>query len=289
VALALRSPVAMRPRQSDLPSDAQPERVEAFLSDAAARFRETGRGLRPPLRFGIDLGTATVVLAAVDAEGQPAYWDAVACQAMQDGVVVNFADAVAAVRHLKREAERAMGLTVTEAATAHPPGVPAADCRACRYVLEQTEIACRALTDEVSAAQALLRVEDGAIADVGGGSTGVGVFRAGGLIALSDRPGGGHYLDLILAGALKLSIEAAEQRKREAAERDAVLLRPGLERIAQSIVEQIGAHAVEAVHLVGGAIRLPDAGAIVRRVAGRPVRTYPHAELVTPFGIALSP
>ena len=262
--------------------------TEAFLSDAAARLREPGDGFVSPLRFGVDLGTATVVLTAIDAEGRPAYWDAVACQAMQDGVVVNFADAVAAVRRLKREAEHALGLVITEAATAHPPGVPAADCRACRYVLEQAEIACRVLTDEVSAAQALLCVEDGAIADVGGGSTGVGVFRAGRLIALSDRPGGGHYLDLILAGALKLPVEEAEQRKRQATEREAALLRPGLERIAHLIGQQIGGHRVETVHLVGGAIRVPDASAIVTRVTSLRARTYPHSELVTPFGIALS-
>ena len=272
----------------DPPLHAGPERAEAFLADAAARLRDLGSDLLPPLRFGIDLGTATVVLTAVDAEGRPAYWDAIACQAMQDGVVVNFADAVAAVRQLKREADRMLGLVITEAATAYPPGVPAADCRACRYVLEQAEIACRALTDEVSAAQALLRVEDGAIADVGGGSTGVGVFHAGRLIALNDRPGGGHYLDLILAGALKISIEDAEQRKRHATDREAALLRAGLERIAQSIGQQIGPHAAQAGHLGGGASRRPEAGALVAGVTGRPVRTYPHSELVTPFGIALS-
>lgn len=278
----------MHARALGPPLHAGPERAEAFLADAAARLRNPGSDLLPPLRFGIDLGTATVVLTAVDAEGRPAYWDAVACQAMQDGVVVNFADAVAAVRHLKREAERTLGLAITEAAVAHPPGVPAADCRACRYVLEQTEIACRALTDEVSAAEALLRVEDGAIADVGGGSTGVGVFHAGRLIALNDRPGGGHYLDLILAGALKISIEEAEQRKHHATDRETALLRAGLERIAQSISQQIGPYAVEAVHLVGGAIRLPEAGTIVAGVTGYPARIYPHSELVTPFGIALS-
>ncbi len=279
MAFALQRPVAMR---------AEPERAEAFLPDAATRLREPRSHVLPPLRFGVDLGTATVVLTAVDAAGRPAYWDAVACQAVQDGVVVNFADAVAAVRQLKRAAERALGLAVTEAATAHPPGVPEADCRACRYVLEQAEITCRTLTDEVSAAQALLRIEDGAVADVGGGSTGVGVFRAGRLVALSDRPGGGHYLDLILAGALKLPVEEAERRKHQATDREATLLRPGLERIAHSISQQIGGRPVEAVHLVGGAIRLPDAGAIVARVTGHPARTYPHSELVTPFGIALS-
>jgi len=105
---------------------------------------------------------------------------------------------------------------------------------------------------------------------------------------LSDRPGGGHYLDLILAGALKIPIEEAERLKHHATDRESALLRAGLERIALSIGQQIGTHTVEAVHLVGGAIRLPGAGAIVTGTTGYPARTYPHAELVTPFGIALS-
>jgi ethanolamine utilization protein EutJ len=259
-----------------------------FLIAAAARFRSPAIGEADALSFGIDLGTATVVLTAVDTAGRPVYWDAVQCQAIRDGVVVNFAEAVASVRKLKADAERALGRTIFEAATAHPPGVPQADCRACRYVLEQAEINCRALVDEVSAAQALLGLKDGAIADVGGGSTGVGVFKGGRLIALSDRPGGGHYLDLILAGAQRIPIEEAERRKRMAPADYGAVLRPGLERIASSIKDQLGKVSVASIHLVGGAIRLPEAGAIIARVTGVPTQTYPHADLVTPFGIAVS-
>ena len=38
----------------------------------------------------------------------------------------------------------------------------------------------------------------------------IAFFRGGELATLSDFAGGGHHLDLILAGALKLSVEAAE-------------------------------------------------------------------------------
>ncbi|MGA2795912.1 MAG: ethanolamine utilization protein EutJ [Roseiarcus sp.] len=260
----------------------------AFLNAAASRFRDPAVGDADTLSFGLDLGTATVVLTAVDAAGRPVYWDAVQCQAIHDGVVVNFAEAVASVRKLKADAERVLACKIFDAATAHPPGVPQADCRACRYVLEQAEINCRALVDEVSAAQALLGLEDGAIADVGGGSTGVGVFEGGRLVTLSDRPGGGHYLDLILAGAQRIPIEEAERRKRMAPADYVAVLRPGLERIASSIKEQLGKASVASIHLVGGAIRLPEAGAIIARVTGVPTKTYPHADLVTPFGIAVS-
>jgi ethanolamine utilization protein EutJ len=259
-----------------------------FLKAAAPRFRAPAINDIDSLYFGVDLGTATVVLTAVDDSGRPVYWDAIQCQAVHDGVVVNFAEAVATVRRLKAAAERALDCTIFAAATAHPPGVPQADCRACKYVLEQAEIECRILVDEISAAQALLRIEDGVIADVGGGSTGVGVFTGGRLVALSDRPGGGHYLDLILAGAQRIPVEEAERRKRMKPGDHAAVLRPGLERIATSIKQQIGKASVASVHLVGGAIRLPEASAIVARITGVPTQTYPYSDLITPFGIAVS-
>lgn len=269
------------------PSSAQREKGAAsFLEEAARRFRKPAARPQGALRFGVDLGTATVVLTAIDDDGAPIYWDALPCEAIRDGVVADFAGAVAAVRKLKRDGEAALGLIITHAATAHPPAVPAADCRACHYVLENAEITCRSLVDEVTAAQALLRIENGAIADVGGGSTGVGIVRGGNIVSVSDQPGGGHHLNLILAGALKIPVEEAEKRKRQADHSD--VLRPGLERIATSIARQLGDASVPAIHLVGGAIRLREAGAIVARITGIETRTYPHAELVTPFGIAMS-
>ena len=94
-------------------------------------------------------------------------------------------------------------------------------------MLEQAGLDCRVLVDEVSAARALLGVEDGAIADVGGGSTGVGVYRDGELVSPGDRPGGGHHLNLILAGGLGLPVAEAERLKRKhAADYTAMLASP---------------------------------------------------------------
>lgn len=262
-------------------------RVDAFLADAAQHLRVCAKG-RSPVRFGVDLGTATIVLTALDAEGRPAYWDFVRATVVRDGVVVDFQGAVEAVRGLKARAEQTLGIAIDEAATAHPPAVPASDCRACHFVLQQAGIECRALVDEVTAANALLQVRDGAVVDVGGGSTGVGVFQAGELVSLSDRAGGGHQLDLILAGALKLAVEEAEARKREHGTEVASLLRPGIERIAESIRRQCGGTLPGTVHLAGGALRLPQADVVIARYLDWPVHAYDHAELITPFGIAVS-
>ena len=260
----------------------------AFLHDAACRFRKAREDRRAPLSFGVDLGTATIVVTVVDAARRPVYWDCVPCEAVRDGVVVNFAEAAAAVRKLAKTASGALAEEFAEAASAFPPGVSEAEARACRYVLENAGVACRGLVDEVTAAQALMNIRDGAIVDVGGGSTGVGVVKNGQLVALSDAPGGGHHLDLILAGALRIPIEEAERRKRAGDVDFTSILRPGIERIASSIARQVSPRMIEKVHLVGGAVRVPDSAAIISNFIGMPTIAYPHSELVTPFGIAMS-
>ena len=262
-------------------------RADAFLEAAAQRLRSPAKaaGL---LSFGVDLGTATIVVTAIDEARRPVYWDFLPCQAVRDGVVVQFAEAIAAVRSLSATAAEALGVAVEAAATAFPPGVPESEARACRFVLENAGVTCRKLVDEVSAAQALLQIDSGAIVDVGGGSTGVGVVEGGRLVSLTDAPGGGHHLDLILAGALRISVEDAERRKRSGEAELASILRPGVERIANSIGRQIGGRKVESVHLVGGAVRVADAPTIVGQYLGLAARGYPHSELVTPFGIAMS-
>jgi ethanolamine utilization protein EutJ len=277
-----------KPRRKPEPEPAlvQHQRIDAFLAEAAQRLRQPAP-MREGLRFGVDLGTATIVLTAIDGGGRPVYWDFVRAQVVRDGVVVDFHGAVQAVRELKARAEAALGVPMADAATAHPPAVPLSDCRACAFVLQQAGIECRNLIDEVTAANAVLGVRDGAVVDVGGGSTGVGVFCDGALVSLTDRAGGGHQLDLILAGALRLPIEGAEVRKREHGAESMQILRPGIERIATSIAQQCDGECPGIVHLAGGALQLPGAGEIIAAYLGWTVQAYGHAELITPFGIAV--
>ena len=263
--------------------------VDEFLRRAAGQRAIVTDDHDGDLRVGIDLGTATIVICVVRGrDNEPIYWDSRPEQAVRDGVVVDFHAAARAVRELAVEAQRSLGMAIDSAATAHPPGVPASDCRACCNVLEQAGIECRWLVDEVTAAHALLGVVDGAIVDVGGGSTGVGIYAGGELISLSDRPGGGHHLDLILAGALRIPIEDAEVRKRTDGARHLATLTPGIERIAESVSVQCGRTNPGDVHLAGGALRLPGAAAVMQRYLQWPIVAHPYAELITPFGIAVS-
>jgi ethanolamine utilization protein EutJ len=262
----------------------------AGLLAAAPGDTEAGRAARPGpigvLRAGVDLGTASCVLAVLDGTGQPVHMGSYPSGALRDGVVVDFAAAERTVRRLRDEAERALETTLTSAATAYPPCIAEPDARACRFVCEAAGFDKVTLTDEVTAAQHTLGVDDGVIVDVGGGSTGVGVFRSGRLVALADRPGGGHHLDLVLAGALGISTEEAERAKREDPRGSLPHLVPCLERIAESVRLMTAGAEDLPLHLAGGALMIPGAAAVVARYLGRETVSYPHALLITPLGIA---
>lgn len=260
-----------------------------LLTEAAARI-----GVPPseepagPLRVGVDLGTATCVLVVLDRDDQPVWVDAYPSGALRDGVVVDFVKATATVRFLKERAEQVLGVTLSAAATAYPPLIPVGDARACRYVCESAGFDEVVLVDEVTAAHRTLDVRDGVVVDVGGGSTGVGVFRGGRLVRLDDRAGGGHHLDLMLAGALGISVEEAERYKRIHPREALPIVTPGVQRIAESVRAMTPDATELPLHLAGGALMLDGAGDVLAKYLQRTVVTYPHSLLITPLGIARS-
>ncbi len=235
-----------------------------------------GSAVRTPVRVGVDLGTASCVLVVLDAAGEPVWVDAHPSGALADGVVVDFARAIATVRALKQRAVTALGTDdFPHVATAYPPCIPVADARACAYVCEAAGFGEVALVDEVSAAQAVLAIDDGVVVDVGGGSTGVGVFVGGELVALDDRAGGGHHLDLVLAGALGIGVADAEPRKREHPDECLPILVPGLQRIAESVRAMTTDHPGLPLHLAGGALMMPGADRVLADLPGAICRDLP--------------
>lgn len=268
-----------------------------FLARATTRFRAPAESWVGDLRCGVDLGTATFVLAVVDAVGEPVYLDAEPASAVRDGVVVDFHAATDIIARLRATAEAALGQPLPRGAAAYPPGVGRNESRACQFALERAGMDCVNLVDEVSAANALLGLADAVLVDVGGGSTGVGIVEGGILREVADLPGGGHHLDLILAGALRIDVEVAERVKREDGGDYLHILRPGLERVATNIDRlsqrlssrgpTLGRDRLP-IHLAGGALMIPGAGEVISQYLERPVVEYPHALYITPFGIARS-
>lgn len=260
----------------------------AELLEAAASSLDRPRDPVPAetLRVGVDLGTAMTVLVVIDGADRPVLTLAHPSGALRDGVVVDFIGAAEVVANLRVRAERMLDRPLTRAATAHPPGVPESDRRTCGFVVERAGFDTVELCDEIQAAQQVLEVEDGILVDVGGGSTGVGVLVDGELVHVDDRPGGGHHLDLILAGALSISTEEAERRKREEGARHLPIIRPGIERIATQVQRMSTGWGHLPVHVAGGALQVPGAADLVADMLGVPVHLHPHTELVTPLGIA---
>lgn len=272
-----------------IPTAVRRARSTEFYLDRVARCLDAAPArLEGEFGAGIDLGTSTVVLTVVAADGLPAYVASNPCEALRDGVVVDFHGAVEAVKSLLATAADRTGRTIAAAAAGHPPAIGPSESRACRFVLERAGVACSALVDEVSAANSVLGVSDGVLVDVGAGSTGVGIFRDGELVSVGDVPGGGHHLNLILAGALGTSTGQAERLKREHGEDVLAIMRPGLERIAVSIERLSGGYGSLPVHLAGGGLMCAGAGGVISQFLERTVVEYPHALYITPLGLAWS-
>jgi ethanolamine utilization protein EutJ len=262
----------------------------ARLLDAAdTAIAEPRRAAGGPVGLGVDLGTACIVLLAVAEDGTPVAGACRFASVVRDGVVVDFAGASAIVRELKEQLERHLGRTLETAATTYPPGVPLTEVRAARYVLESAGITCTAMVDEPTAANAVLQVQDGAVVDVGGGTTGIAIVQGGEIIRTADEPTGGTHLTLVLAGAHRISFEKAEQMKLDPARQAALfpIVRPVLERVGTIIAGHLNGRAVERIYLVGGTSAFPGIAEVVEEVTGVPTVVPGNPLFVTPLGVAL--
>jgi ethanolamine utilization protein EutJ len=265
--------------------------LDPFLARAQAVME--GRGptqpYRGPVQVGVDLGTAYTVLAVLDTDQQPLAGTYQFAQVVRDGLVVDFVGAVELLKHLKERVERRLGFELVSAASSYPPGVPLAEVRATANVLRAAGLECTGLVDEPTAANNVLQVRDGAIVDVGGGTTGVAVFKDGQVVYTADEPTGGTHFSLVIAGAKNLSFEQAEELKKDPRQQVALFptVRPVMEKVATIVRRHIAQHPVDTLYLVGGTVAFPGLPGVVEEITG--VRTFvPSLPLfVTPLGIAM--
>ena len=255
---------------------------------------KVGTASRPGLaggevRVGVDLGTAYMVVAVLDAQQQPLTGAYRFAQVVRDGVVVDFHGAIDLLGVLKAQVESQLGFPLSSAATTYPPGVPFSEVRATRHVVEAAGFVCDRLVDEPTAANAVLQVKSGAVVDVGGGTTGIAIFQQGDVVYVADEPTGGVHFSLVIAGALDLDFEEAEIYKREPAHHAALLpiVRPVMEKVATIIERHIAGYPIETIYLVGGTACFSGIGPVIEEMTG--IKTViPVAPLfVTPFGVAM--
>ena len=59
--------------------------------------------------------------------------------------------------------------------------------------------------DEPTAANQVLAIQNGAVVDIGGGTTGISIIKNGEVVKVVDEATGGTHLTLVTAGAYKVS------------------------------------------------------------------------------------
>lgn len=238
---------------------------------------------------GVDLGTAYIVLAVVDEDGTPIAGAMQFAEVVKDGLVVDYNGAMQIVKKLKAKIEKSIGAELDLAGVAYPPGTDVSDCRAIKYVAEACGFRVEYTMDEPTAANNVLHIKDGAVVDIGGGTTGIAVLKKGKVISVDDEPSGGTHLSLVIAGAKNISFLEAEKFKKDTAEHKGLMpiVRPVFEKMATIVKNSIKGHKVDTVYLVGGTCCFEGVEAVMEKQLGIKVVKPDNPMLVTPLGIAL--
>jgi ethanolamine utilization protein EutJ len=246
-------------------------------------------GAPPQVHVGVDLGTAYTVLVVLDAHFEPLAGAFRFAQVVRDGLVVDFHGAIHLLQELKHQVEKRLGFELVSAATAFPPGVPPSEVRATQHVVRAAGFECEQVIDEPTAANALLQVKDGAVVDVGGGTTGIAVFRDGKVVYTADEPTGGTHFSLVIAGALNMEFEDAENYKKNTANQQRLypIVRPVMEKVGAIVARHVAAHKVSAIYLVGGTACFPGIDRVVEEVTGIRTAIPGYPLFVTPLGTAM--
>jgi len=244
---------------------------------------------RGGVHVGVDLGTAYTVLVVLDEDCQPIAGEYRFAEIVRDGLVVDFIGAVDLLRAMKAKVEERLGFALTSAATGYPPGVPQAEVRATANVVHGAGLDCTGLIDEPTAANNVLQIKDGAIVDVGGGTTGIAVFKDGEVVYTADEPTGGTHFSLVIAGSTGSTFEEAEAMKKDPNEQARLfpVIRPVMEKVAAIINRHVEGHRVDRLYLVGGTCLYPGMVEVIREATGIETILPGNPLFVTPLGIAM--
>ncbi len=242
------------------------------------------------LKVGVDLGTSSIVLVVLDQDNEPIFGAFEYADTVRDGLVVNYRESVEIVKRLKARAESCLGRTLEAAAGAVPPGTIGNSKQIVANVIESADMIATAIIDEPTAAASVLGVTTGAVIDVGGGTTGISIFRNGQVVFTADEPTGGTHMTLVLAGYYQISIAEAEKEKRLIvnAKSNAIIMKPVVEKMAEITRGFLAQSPSKEIYLVGGATTGEDFHVMFENYLQRVVLHPAHPEFVTPFGIAMN-
>ncbi len=265
-----------------------------YCDDIVGRFKEVTNhcvvNKGDEYYVGVDLGTACVVTVVLNQNKEPVAGRYRYADVVRDGMVVDYVGAVDIVRTMKQEIEEELGTELLYAAAAIPPGTDTLDGGAVKNVVEGAGYEIVALEDESTAANNLIQIENGAVVDIGGGTTGISIFKDGKVIYVADEPTGGTHFSLVLAGAYSKSFDDAELFKRDVQHHKEILpiLKPVIEKVSSIINEHVAGYQVDSITLVGGTCCLGGIEGIIEKSTNIPTYKPVDPMFVTPIGIAFS-
>jgi ethanolamine utilization protein EutJ len=240
---------------------------------------------------GVDLGTYKTIAIIIDEAGNPRAASMRRTEVARSGLIVDYVGALNTVRDLMEEIRKHSPIPIEKGATSFPPQTEYANLKTTTHILEGVGLEVLNVLDEPTAANQVLKIKNGAIVDVGGGTTGIAVIKNGDVIYTNDEATGGVHLSLVLAGNRKISYEEAEEIKIDKKKNREVLaiVQPVIEKIASIAASYLKEfNNLEKVCLVGGTCELEGFADIVAENIGMQTFRPMIPQFITPFGIALS-
>lgn len=241
-----------------------------------------------PLKCGVDLGTANIVLAVVDKDNNPVAGATYPSSVVKDGIVVDYVGAIRIVKNLKAQLEDMLGVELEKGSCAIPPGIIPGNVKAISNVVESSGFEVTKVVDEPTAAATVLGIEDGGVVDIGGGTTGISILEGGKVVFVADEPTGGTHMTLVLSGYYKIPFAEAEEVKKDLARQKEVfpIIKPVVSKMASIVKRFSEGQTVPAIYLVGGACCFDDFEDVFEKETGMPCYKANYPLLVTPLGIA---
>ncbi|MEG0712982.1 MAG: ethanolamine utilization protein EutJ [Niameybacter sp.] len=265
------------------------EAVEAQIAKVEKSLKETHYHKGDRLKVGVDLGTAYIGIVVLNEKNEPVANELQAAHVLKYWIIVDYVGALNLVKTLKEKLELRLGVKLLKASIAMPPGTESS-IKTHRYVIEGAEMEVSEVLDEPTAANNVLKITDGAVVDIGGGTTGLSIFKQDQVVYVADEATGGTHLTLVLAGSHHLAIEEAEAFKKDPAHQKEILgsVKAVIEKMATIVKNHIAGYHIDTIYLCGGTCCLPGMETIFEKTVG--IRTVKPSNplLITPTGIAMS-
>lgn len=211
-------------------------------------------------------------------------------QVVKDGMVVDYIGACDIVRKLKNQLEEKLEEELLIAGCAIPPGTENIDGGAVKNVAESSGFIVEKVLDEPSAANKLLNLDNGAVVDIGGGTTGISIVKDEKVVKVLDEATGGTHFSLVLSGAYKIDFDKAEELKRDFSKHKEIfpVVRPVIDKIITIIENASKDQEIDQIVLVGGTALLSGMEDYVGQKTNIKTLKPSNPMFVTPIGIALS-